>query len=78
MFVLLTGLDYVSHEDILPYIPSELKPINHELFDRFFLLSYGKGMIFVHMGLMVMQVLQWAILSQNEYQPLCGSMLKSI
>ena len=30
------GLDYVSHEDVLPYIPSEAKPINHELFDRFF------------------------------------------
>jgi polymerase delta-interacting protein 2 len=39
----IPGLDYVSHEDVLPYIPSEAKPINHELFDRFFEPSYGKG-----------------------------------
>ncbi|XP_046841006.1 polymerase delta-interacting protein 2-like [Xenia sp. Carnegie-2017] len=41
----IPGLDYVSHEDILPYMPSEPKPINHELFDRFFTPSYGKGHI---------------------------------
>ncbi|XP_028396838.1 polymerase delta-interacting protein 2-like [Dendronephthya gigantea] len=39
----IPGLDYVSHEDVLPYNPSEPKPINHELFERFFALSYGKG-----------------------------------
>ncbi|XP_032226378.2 polymerase delta-interacting protein 2 isoform X2 [Nematostella vectensis] len=33
----IPGLDYVSHEDILPYIISDpfTKPINHELFDKF-------------------------------------------
>ncbi|CAB3996577.1 polymerase delta-interacting 2 [Paramuricea clavata] len=41
----IPGLDYVSHEDVLPYIPSEPKPINHQLFDRFFTPSYGKGYI---------------------------------
>jgi hypothetical protein len=35
----------VSHEDVLPYIPSEPKPINHQLFDRFFTPSYGKGKV---------------------------------
>lgn len=41
----IPGLDYVSHEDVLPYIPSESKPINHELFDRFFAPSQGKTFV---------------------------------
>ncbi len=36
----------MSHEDVLPYIPSEPKPINHELFERFFAPSYGKGKVY--------------------------------
>nr|CAG4649390.1 EOG090X07J3 [Scapholeberis mucronata] len=31
----IPGLDYVAHEDILPYRTTELKPINHELFEKF-------------------------------------------
>lgn len=31
----LPGLDYVSHEDILPYAPSDRNPLQHELFDKF-------------------------------------------
>uniref|UniRef100_A0A4W3JAR0 Polymerase (DNA-directed), delta interacting protein 2 n=1 Tax=Callorhinchus milii TaxID=7868 RepID=A0A4W3JAR0_CALMI len=34
----IPGLDYVSHEDILPYSSSDRNPIQHELFERF--LSY--------------------------------------
>ena len=31
-------MDYVAHEDILPYTTSETNPLQHELFDKF--LSY--------------------------------------
>ena len=30
-----TGLDYVAHEDVLPYHSPESGPIQHELFDKF-------------------------------------------
>jgi len=33
----IPGLDYVSHEDILPYSSQEWPPINHELFEKFFM-----------------------------------------
>merc|ERR1712224_456680 len=29
------GLDYVNHEDVLPYISTEGQPIHHELFEKF-------------------------------------------
>lgn len=29
------GLDYVAHEDLLPYTTVEQAPIQHELFDKF-------------------------------------------
>lgn len=31
----IPGLDYVSHEDILPYSSAEKLPLQHELFDKF-------------------------------------------
>jgi len=34
----IPGLDYVAHEDILPYTTTEKQPLRHELFDKF--LSY--------------------------------------
>jgi hypothetical protein len=34
----IPGLDYVAHEDILPYKTEDKSPIQHELFDKF--LSY--------------------------------------
>ncbi|PRD36146.1 UNVERIFIED_CONTAM: Polymerase delta-interacting protein 2 [Trichonephila clavipes] len=30
-----TGLDYVAHEDVIPYTSTEKQPISHELFDKF-------------------------------------------
>ena len=30
-----SGLDYVAHEDIMPYSTSDKSPIQHELFDKF-------------------------------------------
>lgn len=35
----IPGLDYVAHEDILPYSSSDRAPLHHELFDKF--LSYN-------------------------------------
>jgi len=31
----IPGLDYVAHDDIMPYISGEKQPIQHELFDKF-------------------------------------------
>lgn len=31
----IPGLDYVSHEDIIPYKTGDKTPIQHELFDKF-------------------------------------------
>ncbi|XP_067015302.1 polymerase delta-interacting protein 2 isoform X2 [Anabrus simplex] len=31
----IPGLDYVAHEDILPYTTTEKQPLQHELFDKF-------------------------------------------
>lgn len=37
----IPGLDYVSHEDILPYSSEEKLPLHHELFDKF--LTYNEN-----------------------------------
>lgn len=39
----MPGLDYVSHEDILPYTSTDQVPIQHELFERFLLYDQTKG-----------------------------------
>lgn len=31
----IPGLDYVAHDDILPYLSNERTPLQHELFDKF-------------------------------------------
>lgn len=31
----IPGLDYVAHEDVLPYSTTEKQPLQHELFDKF-------------------------------------------
>lgn len=33
----IPGLDYVAHEDVIPYTSTEKTPIEHELFDKFLL-----------------------------------------
>jgi polymerase delta-interacting protein 2 len=38
----IPGLDYVAHEDILPYRTEDRTPIQHELFDKF-LTNRGEG-----------------------------------
>ncbi|MED6235100.1 polymerase delta-interacting protein 2 isoform X1 [Girardinichthys multiradiatus] len=39
----IPGLDYVSHEDILPYNSAEQIPIQHELFERFLMYNPPKS-----------------------------------
>jgi len=43
----IPGLDYVAHEDILPYRTSETSPLQHELFDKFLMFSEGQEPPFV-------------------------------
>lgn len=43
----IPGLDYVAHEDILPYSTAETNPLHHELFDKFLEYSEGKDPPFV-------------------------------
>ncbi|XP_064653314.1 polymerase delta-interacting protein 2-like isoform X2 [Lineus longissimus] len=38
----IPGLDYVAHEDILPYTSTEKQPIDHDLFDRFLIGDSGR------------------------------------
>ncbi|XP_054280361.1 polymerase delta-interacting protein 2 isoform X2 [Macrosteles quadrilineatus] len=38
----IPGLDYVAHEDILPYTTTEKQPLQHELFDKFLLYQPDK------------------------------------
>lgn len=38
----IPGLDYVSHEDIIPYSSKDKLPLHHELFDKFF-LNYNEN-----------------------------------
>ncbi|XP_072043886.1 polymerase delta-interacting protein 2-like [Amphiura filiformis] len=37
----VVGLDNVSHDDVLPYVSSEIQPIQHDLFDKF--LEHAAG-----------------------------------
>lgn len=39
----IPGLDYVAHEDILPYTSAEKTPLQHELFDKFLVHNANKG-----------------------------------
>uniref|UniRef100_A0A8C5T7K7 Polymerase delta-interacting protein 2 n=1 Tax=Malurus cyaneus samueli TaxID=2593467 RepID=A0A8C5T7K7_9PASS len=43
----IPGLDYVSHEDILPYSSTDQVPIHHELFERFLMYDQTKVPPFV-------------------------------
>jgi len=44
----IPGLDYVAHEDVLPYSTSEsTTPLHHELFDKFLMYEEGKNPPFV-------------------------------
>jgi len=43
----IPGLDYVAHEDILPYTPTEKNPLQHELFDKFLQYSPDREPSFV-------------------------------
>ena len=37
------GLDYVSHNDVLPYLSTEKHPIIHDLFEKFLMFNSEAG-----------------------------------
>lgn len=37
------GLDYIAHEDVMPYIAGDKRPIRHDLFDKFLAHTPEKG-----------------------------------
>ena len=39
----IPGLDYVAHENILPYRTTERQPIQHDLFDMFLAPNPERG-----------------------------------
>ena len=39
----IPGLDYVAHEDVLPYKTEDKAPIQHELFDKFLTFKEDAG-----------------------------------
>lgn len=39
----IPGLDYVAHDDIIPYTSVERVPLQHELFDKFLMHNTDKG-----------------------------------
>jgi len=41
--LLFSGLDYVSHEDVLPYRTTEKQPIHNHLFDKFLVTDTETG-----------------------------------
>lgn len=43
----IPGLDYVAHDDIIPYTSTERVPLHHELFDKFFMHNSDKDPPFV-------------------------------
>lgn len=45
----IPGLDYVAHEDIIPYVSAEKTPLNHELFDKFLMPNPKGGECFYSM-----------------------------
>ncbi|KAK3587268.1 hypothetical protein CHS0354_034413 [Potamilus streckersoni] len=43
----IPGLDYVGHEDILPYTSTEHPPVQHELFDKFLMHDPGSSPMYI-------------------------------
>ena len=43
----IPGLDYVAHEDALPYHTTEPQPLSHELFDKFLTPNLENGYYFI-------------------------------
>ena len=61
----IPGLDYVAHEDILPYTTSETNPLQHELFDKFLMYQEGRDPPYVA------QVRQQTALEERLYFYFC-------
>ncbi len=40
------GLDYVGHEDVLPYKTTEKQPVQNHLFDKFLAVDADTGTVY--------------------------------
>lgn len=40
--IIIEGLDYVNHEDVIPYTNTSMDPFVHELFGQFLVPSDGE------------------------------------
>jgi len=57
---LYTGLDYVGHEDVLPYKTTQKQPIFNHLFDKFLVASdTDAGIIVAEFVVVVVVVDDW-------------------
>lgn len=63
--VSFSGLDYVSHEDILPYSSTDQVPIQHELFERFLMYDQTKGKLWLHREFLRARCLQCSVKDPN-------------
>jgi polymerase delta-interacting protein 2 len=57
----IPGLDYVAHEDILPYTTTEKQPLQHELFDKFLMYYPDKGTS------IIATLLYWDLIFKNSF-----------
>lgn len=64
--VSFSGLDYVSHEDILPYSSTDQVPIQHELFERFLMYDQTKGNFCLQRELFRARCLRYFITSTHN------------
>lgn len=47
----IPGLDYVAHDDIIPYTSVERVPLQHELFDKFLIHNVDKGKYLIRISI---------------------------
>ena len=71
----MAGLDYVSHDDILPYTSTSQDPFQHELFDQFLALeSKDDGMLSLHVSAKLLFLLYlYVCWSVYLYIRMCGT-----
>ena len=49
-FLLISGLDYVAHEDVLPYTGTDKSPLHHDYCDYFLTYKAGQSKFFTNLN----------------------------
>ena len=69
----LPGLDYVAHDDIIPYSTQDKSPIQHELFERFLAskeeMSDSDSMVFAPQSTLLAWQENWRGLKSPSLPP---------